>query len=66
MEMKGFLGIFFTQQNRRYQGTILDDCIVDLAKEVELRGATLSACVKSFGHIGRLHSSLFLNWPIRR
>lgn len=31
--MKGFLVTFFTQQNRRYQGKMLGDWIVDLAKE---------------------------------
>ncbi|RMP85993.1 hypothetical protein ALQ17_05195, partial [Pseudomonas fluorescens] len=40
--MKAFLVTFFTQQNRRYQGKMLGDWVVDLAKEMGLRGATLS------------------------
>ncbi|KPW40530.1 hypothetical protein ALP45_03846 [Pseudomonas coronafaciens pv. atropurpurea] len=55
--MKGFLVTFFTQQNRRYQGKMLGDWVVDLAKEMGLRGATLSTGIEGFGHTGRLHSS---------
>lgn len=57
--MNGFLVIFFTQQNRRYQGKMLGDWIVDLAKEMGLRGASLSMGIEGFGHTGRLHSSHF-------
>ena len=57
--MKGFLVTFFTQQNRRNQGKMLGDWIVDLAKEMGLRGATLSTDIEGFGHTGRLHSSHF-------
>ncbi|SUD45509.1 MAG: putative ACR [Pseudomonas shahriarae] len=57
--MKGFLVVFFTQQNRRYQGKMLGEWIVDLAKEMGLRGATLSTGIEGFGHTGRLHSAHF-------
>lgn len=57
--MKGFLVIFFTQQNRRHQGKMLGDWIVDLAKEMGLRGATLATGIEGFGHSGKLHSSHF-------
>lgn len=57
--MQGFLVTFFTQQNRRYQGKMLGDWVVDLAKELELRGATLSTGIEGFGHTGKLHSSHF-------
>jgi PII-like signaling protein len=59
MNMRGFLVIFFTQQNRRYQGKMLGEWIVDVAKEMGLRGATLSTGIEGFGHTGRLHSSHF-------
>ncbi|WP_122857174.1 DUF190 domain-containing protein, partial [Pseudomonas viridiflava] len=59
--MKGFLVTFFTQQNRRYQGKMLGDWVVDLAKEMGLRGATLSTGIEGFGHTGRLHSSHFFD-----
>ena len=35
------------------------DWIVDVAKEMGLRGATLSTGIGGFGHTGRLHSSHF-------
>jgi PII-like signaling protein len=57
--MKGVLVVFFTQQNRRYQGKMLGDWIVDLAKEMGLRGATLCTGIEGFGHTGELHSSHF-------
>ncbi|SFG98429.1 PII-like signaling protein [Pseudomonas syringae] len=57
--MKAFLVTFFTQQNRRYKGKMLGDWVVDLAKEMGLRGATLSTGIEGFGHTGRLHSSHF-------
>jgi PII-like signaling protein len=55
--MNGFLVIFFTQQNRRHHGKMLGEWIVDLAKEMGLRGATLTTGIEGFGHTGRLHSS---------
>ncbi|MFH7457139.1 DUF190 domain-containing protein, partial [Pseudomonas syringae group genomosp. 7] len=57
--MNAFLLSFFTQLNRRYQGMMLGDCVVDLAKDMGLRGATLSTGIEGFGHSGRLHSSHF-------
>ena len=57
--MKGFLVIFFTQQNRRHRGKMLGEWLVDLAKEMGLRGATLATGIEGFGHSGKLHSSHF-------
>lgn len=57
--MKGVLVVFFTQQNRRYQGKMLGDWVVDLAKDLGLRGATLSTGIEGFGHTGELHSAHF-------
>jgi len=57
--MQGFLVIFFTQQNRRHHGKMLGDWIVDLARELGLRGATLSTGIEGFGHTGRRHSMHF-------
>jgi len=55
--VNGFLVIFFTQQNRRHHGKMLGEWVVDLAKELGLRGATLTTGIEGFGHTGRLHSS---------
>lgn len=57
--MKGYMVVFFTQQNRRYQGKMLGEWIVDVAKEMGLRGATLCTGIEGFGHTGKLHSSHF-------
>lgn len=57
--MKGFLVVFFTQQNRRYQGKMLGDWLVEQAKDLGLRGATLSTGIEGFGHTGKLHSAHF-------
>ena len=57
--MKGYMVVFFTQQNRRYQGKMLGEWIVDIAKEMGLRGATLCTGIEGFGHTGKLHSSHF-------
>jgi PII-like signaling protein len=55
--VNGFLVIFFTQQNRRHHGKMLGEWVVDLAKELGLRGATLTTGIEGFGHTGQLHSS---------
>ncbi|MDA3297932.1 DUF190 domain-containing protein [Pseudomonas aeruginosa] len=57
--MQGYLVMFFTQQNRRHEGKMLGDWLVDLAKELGLRGATLSTGIEGFGHTGKLHSAHF-------
>jgi len=57
--MQGYQVTFLTQQNRRYQGHALGDWLVELAKELGLRGATLSTAIEGFGHTGRLHSAHF-------
>lgn len=57
--MQGYQVTFFTQQNRRHSGKMLADWLVQLAKEMHLRGATLVSGVEGFGHTGRLHSAHF-------
>ena len=60
--MKGLMVVFFTQQNRRYQGKMLGEWIVDVAKDMGLRGATLCTGIEGFGHTGKLHSSHFFEF----
>lgn len=57
--MNGFQITFFTQQNRRHHGRPLADWLVHLAKEMDLRGATLIAGSEGFGSHGRIHSAHF-------
>ncbi|HYA75638.1 MAG TPA: DUF190 domain-containing protein, partial [Burkholderiaceae bacterium] len=55
----GYQITFFTQQDRRHHGKPLADWLVHLAKDMDLRGATLIAASEGFGHHGRIHSAHF-------
>ncbi len=57
--MNGYQITFFTQQDRRHHGKPLADWLVHLAKDMDLRGATLIAASEGFGHHGRIHSAHF-------
>ncbi len=57
--MNGYQITFFTQQDKRHYGKPLADWLVHLAKELDLRGATLIPAGEGFGHHGRLHSAHF-------
>ncbi len=57
--MDGYQITFFTQQDKRHDGKPLADWLVHLAKELDLRGATLIPAGEGFGHRGRLHSAHF-------
>ncbi|HYA75998.1 MAG TPA: DUF190 domain-containing protein, partial [Burkholderiaceae bacterium] len=48
--MNGYQITFFTQQDRRHHGKPLADWLVHLAKDMDLRGATLIAASEGFGH----------------
>ncbi len=55
--MEGFRVTFFTQQSREHQGKSVACWIVDEAKKLGTRGATLFTGKAGFGHDGRFHSS---------
>jgi uncharacterized protein len=57
--MNGYQITFFTQQNRRHHGKPLADWLVHLAKDMNLRGATLIPASEGFGHHGRIHAAHF-------
>lgn len=57
--MDGYLLTFFTQQDRKHAGKPLADWLVQLARELGLRGATLVAGTEGYGHAGRVHSAHF-------
>ena len=59
--MNGFQLTFFTYQDKRHKGKQLGDWLVQLAKEMGLRGATLVAAGEGFGHHKRLHSVHFVD-----
>lgn len=52
---EGYLVKFFTQQNREYNGASIAGWLVDEAKKIGIRGATLFSGKEGFGHDGRYH-----------
>lgn len=57
--MNGYLVTFFTQQDRHHRGTPVADWLVQLSRELSLRGATLTPAAEGVGHDRRLHSAHF-------
>ncbi len=57
--MQGFKLTFFTQQDRTVHGQSLALWLILRAKEIGIRGATLSAASEGFGHDKKLHSVHF-------
>lgn len=59
--MEGYLVTFFTQQNREHEGTPVANWIVEEAKKLGVRGATLFSGKEGFGHDGRFHSDNYFD-----
>jgi uncharacterized protein len=59
--MNGYQITFFTQQSQRHKGKPLGEWLIQLARELGLRGATLLPADEGFGHAGRLHSAHFFD-----
>ena len=59
--MNGYQLTFFTQQDRLQHGKPLGHWLIDLARTMGIRGATLIAAAEGFGHHGRFHSSHFFD-----
>lgn len=57
--MTGYQITFFTQQDREHHGRRMGEWLLGLAKELHLRGATLSAAIEGVDHTGRVHSAHF-------
>ena len=57
--MHGYQISFFTQQDRRHRGEPMAEWLVQLARDMGLRGATLIPATEGFGRHGRLHSAHF-------
>lgn len=57
--MRGFQLTFFTQQNRRHGGSPIGEWLVELAREIGAKGATLTVCTEGFGRDRKLHSAHF-------
>ena len=54
--MEGYIVTFFTQQKREHEGVSVANWIVETAKLLGIRGATLLPGQEGFGHDGRFHS----------
>jgi PII-like signaling protein len=59
--MNGYQITFFTQQDRRHHGKQIGDWLVQLAKKMGLRGATMFSGVEGFGRHHRIHSAHFFD-----
>ncbi|MCB2191930.1 MAG: DUF190 domain-containing protein [Deltaproteobacteria bacterium] len=59
--MQGYLVTFFTQKNRKHDGNSLADWIIEQAKQLGVRGATLLSGQEGFGHDGRFHSDNYFD-----
>lgn len=59
--MNGYQITFFTQQDRRHRGKQIGDWLVQLARQMGLRGATMFPATEGFGHRHRIHSAHFFD-----
>lgn len=57
--MKGFQITFFTEQNRRHGHKQMSDWLLELAKSLNIRGATVRGDSEGIGRDGRFHSAHF-------
>jgi PII-like signaling protein len=57
--MDGYQITFYTQQDKRVAGRPIAEWLLDLARELDLPGATLIAATEGFGQHRRLHSAHF-------
>ena len=57
--MDGYQITFFAQEGRRHGMTPLGEWLIELAKELHLRGATLITATEGIGHSGRIRSAHF-------
>lgn len=57
--MNGFLLSFYTAQNRTYQGQMMSEWLLAVAKQMNLPGATVLAGMEGIDHQGLLHSASF-------
>ncbi len=59
--MEGYLVTFFTQQNRAHEDVPVARWIIEEAKKLGIRGATLFSGKEGFGHDGRFHSDNYFD-----
>jgi PII-like signaling protein len=57
--MNGYQITFFSHQDRQFKGKQIGEWLLQLVKELGLRGASLHAGGESFARGGRMHSAHF-------
>ncbi len=57
--MHGYQITFFTRQDRRHEGKPLGEWLIQVAKQLGLRGATVIPASEGFGKSGRIHAARF-------
>ncbi len=58
--MKGFQVSFYTVESRTHQGKQVGHWLIDLARALQIDGATLSMGIEGIGRGGTLHSAHFM------
>lgn len=58
--MKGFQITFYMAHDERHHGQPLGEWLIGIARELQLRGATLQSAAEGFGRSGRIHSAHFV------
>ncbi|UTH74823.1 DUF190 domain-containing protein [Chromobacterium sp. IIBBL 290-4] len=59
--MQGYQLSFFTQQDHRHHGLPLGEWIMQEARRLGIRGATLFAASEGFGNDRRIHAARFFD-----
>lgn len=60
MTVRGYQITFYTQMSRRHGSLSVAEWLLQLAKELGIRGATLLAAQAGFGRNGRIYSTGFI------
>ena len=59
--MKGYQVTFFTVESQKHKGKALAHWLLELAKDMGLRGATVVPATEGFSQNGRVHSAHFFD-----
>lgn len=58
--MNGYLITFYTEMNQRYKNMPIHDWLLEQARQLGLKGATVIQGSEGIDHTGRLHSAHFV------
>lgn len=63
--MNGYILTFFTQQNREHDEQPVATWLIETARQLGIRGATLQSGMEGFGRDGRFHSDNIFDFEDR-